>query len=425
MVQRQRYLNSGSSNRGFSLVEVLVCIALLAIICIPLFAGFRTSAILNNKAHYTQKVTAYAQEELETIKSLSVENYTKTFIAGGTDAEGITYSYITSGDEWDDLNTRAQQVRAHFNPGVTLTAEEEAALFRPFICEKKDIAIGSKTYTMHARFMPAEYSQYNDRDSAAGVNVAGYFDIAQADAVRFPVIADEINLYDATCVDILLDKLKVAGIKGKTDADILGNMKKKIDVKIESSTADAEVEVRCDVTYSYPADAAPLVETSYCVYKASYELAPTVPADGLKVGAESGGSVFIMAYAFKAETKNQCVNELTINSTGDTDIYFVLGHMDGSDAIFNFDRITVNAAPYVDSYNVKADVPGEMDIPGTNGIFRTNIKANGSVLNDSEKYQTIGGESYKTITYAVEIDLYEQADENKRAAHIEATKIDR
>lgn len=408
------------TDKGFSLIEVLVCIALLAIVCIPLFSGFRLSARLNNKAHHTQKVTAYAQEELETIKMLSVEDYVKQ-----VEADGGTR--ITSGEEWDELNNRASEIEAKFNPGVTLTTEEKEELFRPFIMEKKNIRVGGKDYTLHAKFMPAEYSQYDDKISAAGVNVAGYFNVAEADAARFPVISNEINLYDTVCAEVLLDKLKGIGITAKADADILANLQKKVEVKAEEN--GDTLEVRCEVTYSYPAES-PSVEASYLVYKGSYEINPVADADGLKRGEESGGSIFLLASAFQSASNEtpptpSIHNILEITSTGDSDIYFVLNRTEGGTKLYNFEEITVNGTPYLAGYDMKAAVPGEMQVPGTNGTFKTNIKSNGMEVIDTEKSESIGAESYKTITYAVEIEMYDETDGDKKVADIEATKVDR
>lgn len=405
------------TDKGFSLIEVLVCIALLAIVCIPLFSGFRLSARLNNKAHHTQKVTAYAQEELETIKMLSVADYVKQVEADGG-------SKITSGTEWDEMNDRASGIAAKFNPGVTLTEEEKKELFQPFILEKKNVPVGGKNYTLHVKFMPAEYSQYEDKISAAGVNVAGYFDVAAADAARFPVISNEINLYDTACTDVLLDKLKGVGIAGKTDADVLANLQKKVEVTA-AENGDT-LEVRCEVTYSYPAES-PSVEASYLVYKGSYEIDPVTDADGLKRGEESGGSIFLLASAFQsARSETPSIhNILEITSTGDSDIYFVLNRTEGKNKLYNFEEITVNGTPYLTGYDMKAAVPGEMQVLGTNGTFKTNIKSNGMEVIDTEKSESIGAESYKTITYAVEIEMYDETDGDKKVADIEATKVDR
>jgi len=428
MVSERNGQNRIDINGGFSLVEVLVCIALLALTCIPLFAGIRLSATLNSKAHHTQKVTAYAQEELETIKSLSVQEYTKKF-ADGEEEDGVSYSYVTTGTELDEMKNRAQEIKNNFTMPLNITEEEKSkinAMFTPFICEKKNIAIGGKKYTMHVKFMPAEYSQA-DASTAANVNVAGFFDIAQADAVRFPVISDEVNMYDDICVSELLTKLEGLGEK-KTDADVMGNMKKKVVVAIDSSGtgegADSgEVNVRCDVIYSYPASETPLTEVSYCVYKASYEV---YPASGTDKGKESGGNVFVFARAFRGNLNN-CVNELSIDSNGDTNVYFVLGKKSESDALYNFNRITINGEDYSSNYNVKPGlVPGEKPI-GTNGMFYCNVKENGEKfdLDPDEKHETIGREKYKAVGYAIEIEMFDQEDLDKRVAHLEATKIDR
>ena len=41
------------------------------------------------------------------------------------------------------------------------------------------------------------------------------------------------------------------------------------------------------------------------------------------------------------------------------------------------------------------------------------------------KRVTIGRSKYKTVGYAVEIEMFDQSDSNKRVAHVEATKIDK
>ena len=270
--------------------------------------------------------------------------------------------------------------------------------------------------------MPAEYSQFNESDTAASVNVAGYYDVAEADAVNFPVIADEINLYDATCITALYEKAKAIGIAVASEADIAGDIKKNIVVTIDSVTDSTKVDVKCDVSYVYPKDS-PEVELIYRVYSSSYDIYPTA---GEKIGSESGGKVFIMANAFKS-TYDECYNRLEINSSGNTDVYFILGRRAGSDDLYNFNSVQVNGLSYMDNYNVNnALVPGEMSISGTDGWFYSNIKTNGFILNDAQKdYETIGTESYRAISYAIEIDMYDQTDGNTKVAHMETTKIDK
>jgi prepilin-type N-terminal cleavage/methylation domain-containing protein len=443
-------------NRGFSLVEVLVSIAVVAIICVPLFSGFRVSAVLNSKANSTQKVTAYAQQELELIKSTAVENYIIPFKDSKT-ADGVTYRYVNKDagndeqiySEWNKINTEAAAQKNTFvnNYRGSLSEAEIDELFTPFICEKTNIKIGNKTYKMYVKFKPAEYSQW-DETTAANVNVAGYYDVAEADAMRYAVISDEINLYDNSCVDLIQEKLKLLGEESKSDADILGNLTKTVTVEIVSPSSDAgtskeKMSVSCDVTYTFQDSSTP-VELIYNVYNGTYTVEPSSAEEN--TGEESGGRVFLLAKAFQYKKKdgtlaaaevNQCKNVLIIKNTGNTDVYFVLGKDSAAENTYNFSTITLqngqneaDSVDYIKDYYLNtafsSSAPGQMDIPGgtdgKNGMFYCNIKGSGTVLNDSE-YDTIGAENYKTISYAVEIDMYEEDKEDVRVAHLEATKI--
>ena len=56
-------------NKGFSLVELLVCVAILAIISIPLLNSFLVAGKTNEKAKKIQRTTTLAQNIMETVKS--------------------------------------------------------------------------------------------------------------------------------------------------------------------------------------------------------------------------------------------------------------------------------------------------------------------------------------------------------------------
>lgn len=420
-----------ANNKGFSLIEVLVCIALLAIISVPLFSGFRLAARLNNQAHRTQKVTAYAQEELETIKMLSVDDYKAQVEADG----GIS---VTSGDEWAKLNETAEKIKAGFQYKDSLTQDKLNELFQPFIMEKTNVDIGGRTYKVDVSFQPAEYSQY-DQTTAANVNVAGYYDTAQADSAKFPVISNELNLYDGTCLEVLADKIiDDTGKSTASEADILANLSKTIDVEITSSTLEAKTKVVCRVTYAYPA-VDPKAKVSYQVYNGNYDLDPINESEGHAIGENSGGSVFLLANALQHVEKNQdgevvsgsetVKNVLNITYTGDApvDVYFIL-NKDASGKLYNFDDITVNGQSYMTNHNIQDQNPGvtagEMTGVFGDGSFKTNIKINNASILDEEQNTTVGAADYRAITYAVTIDVYDEAD-GDREAHIEATKIDR
>ena len=65
--------NRFKSNKGFTLVEVLVAIAVLAIILVPLLSAFVVSANTNAKARQTLRATTLAQNVMEELKAYSLE----------------------------------------------------------------------------------------------------------------------------------------------------------------------------------------------------------------------------------------------------------------------------------------------------------------------------------------------------------------
>ena len=73
------------SNKGFTLIEVLVAILILSIIVVPLLSAFVVSANTNAKARRTLRATTLAQNVLEELKAHSVEKSAAQYngIVGG------------------------------------------------------------------------------------------------------------------------------------------------------------------------------------------------------------------------------------------------------------------------------------------------------------------------------------------------------
>ena len=56
-------------NKGFTIVEVIIAVAMLAIVSIPILGSFAQSAKYNAKARNIQKATIAAQTVMEDIKA--------------------------------------------------------------------------------------------------------------------------------------------------------------------------------------------------------------------------------------------------------------------------------------------------------------------------------------------------------------------
>ena len=68
-------LNCNLNNRGFSLVEILIAVAILVLCAVPLLKAFVTSAQTNARARQNLNATTLAENIMEEIKAAGVEDY--------------------------------------------------------------------------------------------------------------------------------------------------------------------------------------------------------------------------------------------------------------------------------------------------------------------------------------------------------------
>lgn len=68
-----------NNNAGFSLVELLIAVMILAIIVVPLLHVFVTSARINGKSKQTQRATTVAQDIMEGLKAYDIEELKEQF----------------------------------------------------------------------------------------------------------------------------------------------------------------------------------------------------------------------------------------------------------------------------------------------------------------------------------------------------------
>ena len=81
MSQNNRENNRINNNKGFSLVELLIAVTILAIISIPFLRSFVTAANINGKSRQAQRATTVAQDLMEGLKAYDFDEiydmYTK------------------------------------------------------------------------------------------------------------------------------------------------------------------------------------------------------------------------------------------------------------------------------------------------------------------------------------------------------------
>lgn len=420
--------------RGFSLVEVLVCIVIVVIICVPLFAGFWTSSLLNNRAHHTQETTAYAQETVEEIKRLSTEEYI-ALIQAATDEDGNPRGTVTTSVD--------NALKGRF-PGY----EEE--LFETIVCRQERIPIGGKLYDMEAVMDPTPYSSYfaSGTDSAADVNVAAFSETDDIDGKRFPLIMNEISKYEGTAegeAAYLRDlwwMLSDAGRASGNLADLYQKTRKLVEVVIED-TAGGGIKVLCDVTYEVSEYS---VKKTYNVYQGSFRLEEMTDSSGNFLGYSAGGKVYVFARAYREQASmsgamiaDNTIKIINKHVGNPLDVYLVRGYYSNATPSssnpmvrkgVNFDRVILSDGVSEKVYSSLAAgevLSGEAAATDAGGYpnmnFRTNIKGKNLTreLRDIDMDQTIGRDVAKLRCYQLTVTLTER-DTGETAARIETTK---
>lgn len=443
-----------NKNAGFSLVEVLVCIAILALISVPIMAGFRTSALYTNHAHKTQKVTAYAQETLETIKSVEVADF-EAMILSAVDGEGNPSGTVDKTDV--DTTLQAQFTYAD---GTAYPAE----FFTRIVCTQEDIEIDGELYDMEVVFDPSDYSQKKaateNASSYTSANDANVYAVADVDAVNgmlFPVIADEISQYEGTGAEpaavlynlrSLLKKNQQSGDVNAEVTEIYQNLTKTIRVTVDETGSEQTVslgstnyiknnlKVNCDVVYESAYNGVALKQI-YNVYSGNFELLGRLATDGSGVEEwEKGGDIYLFARAFQDQyfgaalpTANKIEIVNNYSGSGKLDFYLVRGYYYDKDALgqisnqrgLHFDTVTVNGTVYE---NIPQMTPLSGEWSDGNTRLHTNIKGmitGRALVMPGDAEITVGMEKPTMRCYHVTIRMIEKSSGDE-VANIETTK---
>jgi prepilin-type N-terminal cleavage/methylation domain-containing protein len=463
---KKQYLN----NQGFSLVEVLVCVFILAIFCIPLLRGFNMSALNNNRAHHTQMATAYAQQTLERVVAarLDIDNHNDTGGADtvdGWDLEEQITALLTdaASAEVPDFNS-AQTTDGDTFRGALAAANpiynnpEYHHLFETITFAQDNIPIGGREYNMTVTLDPLPYSQEVADPTAESIareaNVFRVSSVDDVDGLRFPVIADEINSFDGGILNFLLDTAVSRGITGLTEEQIYRNLSKEVIVDIEHLLLPASppvagpngeiqgtVKVTCDVRYNV--DVGGFVEEKiYNVYMGIFELARGNDQ------WNTGGRIYIFAKAYRDNTPGNSwghlgnaasdggnimsINNFTViaNTAIPLDIYLVRGfESDGTNFYADqFRQVRVNSDNYYTFPHPNPALTGERQFSsgGTLTNLHTNIKGSINDLslpvdpNADAHLNTVGTERPRLRNYVVTVTLRDT--DGRLVAEVTTTK---
>ena len=356
------------NNQGFSLIEVLLCIAIISIVFLAIMNGFGVSMKLNLKANHLQVLTTFAQNILEEYKHVG-------------DMEEVLLQYTGMMGEPTTDNSAY----------LALTPQQQALctedMFTVTTYQLQQVKIdGSGTYNLEVITNPLPYSQFIDdktvNPSVQDANTFGTPNINQIDDANQVVIKDEISRYD-TAVAEELQTLLPDDIKDGTEAQktaLKDAMEKAVIVTIQNSSNET-LHVEAEVIY-HSSYSGHTVEKRYVVYQSSYPIEIKTkrvidPATKRPVKVFDrylkGGSVFIFASAMNQIERNTIRIENKTTLENPITVCFLRG---GSLNEANFNQViladTLSESIYADVSMAGVDPKGIVAMH--NMTFYSNVK---------------------------------------------------
>lgn len=331
---------------GFTLIEVLVCIAIIGIVFMVIMRGFITSSNLNKKAHDNQQATAVAQRTAEEFEANSLSKLKDLY-----------------GEPTKVLN---------YPPGITSDqiAKYGEDLFTSLTYEIKDVQAKDGTYfDVEVMLNPNPYSEINAGASkAAYTNTADIGTYEDMDALKNPVMIGQLNNYDNSIAETFYYQMTEAEIDALGDVsgitDAVAKKEKQLEYIRKSDSlykhifvnlkkngnigdADCSISASASVKYRFTTGTGRALEEIYAVYSATF---PLTYEQGKWT---SGGNIYLSLIPFTAKNDSLTINnENYIAESGKEWNVFVVRGM--------------NDADRANAYNLGAVI---LDYAGTSEIF--------------------------------------------------------
>lgn len=248
----EKHYTLAGDDRGFSIVELIVCIAILAIASVPLYQSMTLAVKTDAKAQSIQNATSLAESVMEEIKLTSIDDlklrYTNVsspleddgyFAKSAT--ERITYlrtglslsgnSFITGNPGTEDLTVSPPKYKMPYY--ILYKHDEHAAQSN----EKFDVVATIRTST----YMGAEGTDASDANTKKLPKIEEIDELTQA-----VISQKEITRFDDEALDYF--KENIADYEHHA-GDVKITEKKIIIDKMPTGDVDLPVKVRCRVVY--------------------------------------------------------------------------------------------------------------------------------------------------------------------------------
>lgn len=217
-----------SDNRGFTLVEIIIAVAILAIAITPLVANFIQSSNLNLKGRQTLNAMNLAQDMMEGISGSTAE-----------DVQAVIENYINDPDAAQSLVGTVFPVSTTFEDAVKTSADGDEILVYKFT-KVKTIDSPKNEYSVQMTMNPtgAEHEDFNGKDLADISEINQYY--------------DAIYTWEETEIDSVVNEMfNAATITSYSVSDYYGKIYRTIRIKIVNSGTEAAPKYKVSVIREY------------------------------------------------------------------------------------------------------------------------------------------------------------------------------
>lgn len=233
-------------NRGFTLVEILVALAVLAIISIPLLSYFSDASRMNALSANKHKANLAAQAVMEDFKT--------------KDMETIAMEYRGLSGKSGQYRNSSYDEAAKYLASEAFVAEQPNPAndpVTPYYFQYSNYMVGGTPYDIRVQVEEGQY-QYTHVVSGTTISLWNTFqdyDIGSIESNTNVVIEEGVSDQNSA-IEALYKECQDAGEYSVTKAMIQTNMKRTITLDFNKNAADNTVTVKCTFSYNCPGIAA-------------------------------------------------------------------------------------------------------------------------------------------------------------------------
>lgn len=234
-----------NDNSGLSIVEVLVAVAILAIVFVPLLKTFTQASTINSKAQKLQNVTSLAEGVMEDVKGKSIQELHDLAV------DDAKVSFLPLDEDGTLTKGNLKNV-----PPYTVTYENVTAT--QGITYDAVVTISTDNYKSTDRSDARKANKLSHNDDIGDVSDANIRELPQinkVDSNKNAVLSWELNKYDNKA----LENLAVENFAPKnsvTEPDIAtlkesykDTAEKYINIEINEDSETSSTKVSCEVEY--------------------------------------------------------------------------------------------------------------------------------------------------------------------------------